>query len=157
MKNLLFSFGNSKNKINYFKEQICRGAKRKTERTPVLPCDSLINIIKSRQDPVILPDEYYPPWLLNIPSKRVYNRANDFELGAYMGNRLPDPEIVPGLFKFIDIARKKKHVEQVCRFNQNKKAKALKSIKSKKMIFNHPDDVTDDEGAEDVEGFDDEE
>lgn len=145
MKNLAFLFKNNKNCINNFKEEICRGAKRKTERTPVLPCDSLINIIKTRQDPIILPDEYYPPWLLNLPSKRVYNRVNDYEIGACMGTNMPDPELVPGLFKFIDIARRKKHIVIASRKNQSREIKALKGYVNRRMTFYHPDDGSGDE------------
>ena len=48
--------------------------------------DDIVNIFKDRQDPVILPSEYYPNWLFeNLGSQMsVQQRVEDFEMGRFI-------------------------------------------------------------------------
>lgn len=89
--NLKQIFRKSNNLINY-NFNISRGAKRKTERTPVLPAENLINIVKNRSDPVILTDEYYPQWLLDElgHEKKLLNKFYQWEYISLMGKGIPN-------------------------------------------------------------------
>lgn len=80
-----------------FKFDICKGAKRKVERFEVQKTEHLINIVKSRKDPILLPDKYYPQWLL--PFSEFKLEPKDYDKKAYMGNDLPTPEEAVTLFR----------------------------------------------------------
>lgn len=44
-----------------------RGAKRKGEKkSDAILSEHIVNVFKNREDVVILPDEFYPPWVLNL-------------------------------------------------------------------------------------------
>jgi hypothetical protein len=44
-----------------------RGAKRKGDKkSDAVLSEHIINVFKNRDDVVILPDEFYPPWVLNL-------------------------------------------------------------------------------------------
>ena len=90
--------------INQYKFQISKGAKRKTERTPVQDCDHLLNIAKDRDDSVIVTDEYYPPWLLEMtyPDAQLNSSFDNWDFMALVGQDMPTEENI------IDIMRSQK-------------------------------------------------
>ena len=111
-----------------FKYEINKGAKRKSERTPVLPAENLINIAKSRQDPIILTDEYYPKWLhdeLN-PEKNLINTPFQLEYMALMGMGIPNENQV------LDILQK-------CKRQNYLKKRIMKSFYKNPKLNNKAD------------------
>ena len=90
--------------INSYKINLIRGAKRKMERTPVLPSEHLTNLVKNRKDSVLLTDEYYPPWVLR--QQCINHEPHVYDFMAFVGHALPDPYDVPVIVKTLKNANK---------------------------------------------------
>lgn len=45
---------------------ISRGAKRKGEKKEIVHSQHVLNIYKNADDVKVLPNEYYPPWVMNL-------------------------------------------------------------------------------------------
>lgn len=98
--------------INSIKQEISRGAKRKTEKTAVEYSHHFINIAKEREDVVILPNEYYPPWLFDMPRDRLFNDLPTYNYLAMTGQALhPDINNVRELLLKIKYESKAKVLE----------------------------------------------
>jgi len=63
--NLLRPFRSTLNNVTL--SSAIRGAKRKGDKkSDAILSEHIVNVYKNREDVVILPDEFYPPWVLNL-------------------------------------------------------------------------------------------
>lgn len=67
-----------------------RGAKRKGDKkSDAVLSEHILNVYKNRDDVSILPDEYYPPWVLRLAEPDM--RAEEMAGNAAWGMTLPSP------------------------------------------------------------------
>ncbi len=90
LKNQIFN-------INTYNHYVCKGAKRKMERTQVLPTEHLINITKNRRDPYIISDDFYPPWVMRNQDMQI--SPSHYEFFAFTGQGLPEDYDCPSIFR----------------------------------------------------------
>jgi hypothetical protein len=69
--NFLKLFRTIRTPFNNILTQTVRGAKKKGEKKgDVILTEHILNVHKTQDDIAILPDEYYPPWVLNLQHEK---------------------------------------------------------------------------------------
>ena len=86
-------------KINCYSKFICKGAKRKSERTAVEETEEFINIVKARKDPITLGNEFYPPWMHDFMNHRTMIFYSQFDYFALGGGGIPGNGDIVRFFK----------------------------------------------------------
>ena len=61
-----------------------RGPKKKSEKKDMVKSEHILNFYKNSDDVAILPDEYYPKWVLNLSEFRF--NANEYIDNTYYGH-----------------------------------------------------------------------
>jgi hypothetical protein len=62
----LFKFLRNINPVNNILVQTTRGPKKKAEKKDIIKSEHILNFYKNADDVAILPDEYYPKWVLDL-------------------------------------------------------------------------------------------
>ncbi len=104
--------------INSYKANIIKGAKRKMERTVVLPSEHLTNLVKNRKDSILLTDEFYPPWVLR--QQCINHEPHVYDFMAFVGHALPDPYDVPVIVKTLKNAHKEYKFQSQIEYQSNR-------------------------------------
>jgi hypothetical protein len=75
----LFKFLRPGNPIKNILNETLRGPKKKAEKKDMVKSEHILNFYKNAEDVVILPDEYYPKWVMEL-DKYPYNLDESLDL-----------------------------------------------------------------------------
>jgi hypothetical protein len=80
----LFKFLRTPTTLNNTLLSTTRGPKKKSEKKDMVKSEHILNFYKNSDDVAILPDEYYPKWVLDLSTFK-YN-ANEYIDNTYFGH-----------------------------------------------------------------------
>jgi hypothetical protein len=95
----LFKFLRNTNPVNNIQNITIRGPKKKSDKKDMVKSEHILNFYKNADDVVILPDEYYPKWVLELHEFR-YN-VDETLNNAIAGHLIPPTQHMHTIFRSI--------------------------------------------------------